>query len=87
MLQVANETICRGGAEGQRITPEVPLEYDDGETGHTSPDHTKCGLAACETCNQTSSVSHCSEETRGEGISILTTVEKSKTWNHDQDHT
>ena len=49
MLHVADETIgCRGG-EGERIPPEVPLEGDDREGAHTSPDHAERRLSPRQT--------------------------------------
>lgn len=49
LLQVANETIRSVLAEGQRITPKVPLEGDDGTGEHAHPDHRQSRLSARKT--------------------------------------
>ena len=31
MIEISNEAACTLGRESQRVTPEIPLERDDGE--------------------------------------------------------
>ena len=47
-VQVSDESIGRGIAEGKRITPEIPLEGDDSARSHTCPNQGQSGLSASE---------------------------------------
>jgi len=49
LVKIADEWICSLVAESERITPEVPLECDDGSGSHADPDHGQGGLSAGET--------------------------------------
>ena len=49
MVQVADEAVGGGAAEGEGVAPEVPLEDDDGVARGDDPDEVQCALAAGET--------------------------------------
>lgn len=48
LVEVANEAIC-AWAEGERVSPEVPLECDDRGGEHAGPDQREGGLSARKT--------------------------------------
>lgn len=48
MIEIANETAFPLGREGQRVSPEIPLEGDDGEGAHADKDHAQGGLPSCQ---------------------------------------
>ncbi len=48
VVQVADEAVGGGRAEGERVTPKVPLEHDDAEGHHAHPDHGQGRLSAGE---------------------------------------
>lgn len=48
-LEIANKAIGCVLAESQGVAPEVPLESDDGEGSHASPDHAQRRLSSCKT--------------------------------------
>ena len=49
MVQVTDVAVGGAGGKGEGVTPEVPLEGDDGKGGHTGPDHAEGGLSTGET--------------------------------------
>ncbi|KAL8863976.1 MAG: hypothetical protein Q9198_010190 [Flavoplaca austrocitrina] len=49
MIQITDEAAGALGGEGEGITPKVPLEGDDGERSHASPDHAEGGFSTSET--------------------------------------
>lgn len=49
MIEISDEaagTLC---GEGQRVTPKVPLESQDGEGSHARPDHAEGGFSTSQT--------------------------------------
>lgn len=48
LVEVADEAVC-GGTKGERVTPEVPLESDDGGGEHAGPDEGEGRLSAGQT--------------------------------------
>lgn len=48
MREVTDKSIRSRLAEGERITPEIPLKHDNGEGAHTRPNHRERRLAARE---------------------------------------
>jgi len=48
LVEVANETVCRG-AEGKRVSPEIPLEGNDRGREHAGPDKGEGGLSSSKT--------------------------------------
>lgn len=49
MVEVADVAIVRGRAEGQRVTPKVPLKDDNTKGHHGDPEHGEGGFSAGET--------------------------------------
>lgn len=49
VVEVADEAVCGGAAESQRVAPEVPLEDNDAEGHHDHPDERQGRLSAGET--------------------------------------
>lgn len=49
MVEVTDETACACTAEGQRVTPKVPLEHDDAEGHHADPYEGQGRLSSSET--------------------------------------
>lgn len=49
VAQISDISIGGGRGKSQRITPEVPLEGNNRERGHTGPDHTQSGLSTSKT--------------------------------------
>ena len=49
MLEITDEAARALRRKGKRIAPEVPLESDDGETGHADPDHGQGGFPSRQT--------------------------------------
>lgn len=45
-MQVADKAVGGRRAEGQRVTPEVPLEDDDAEGHHDDPDQRQGRLSS-----------------------------------------
>jgi hypothetical protein len=48
LVQIADEA-AGTGTEGERVSPEIPLECDDRAGEHAGPDEGQSGLSACET--------------------------------------
>lgn len=48
LVKVSDETVCRG-AEGERVSPKVPLESNDGRGEHASPNKGESGLSSSKT--------------------------------------
>ena len=46
--EVANESAGPAGGESQRVAPKVPLERNDGERCHTTPDQTERRFPSCK---------------------------------------
>lgn len=46
MVQVADEAVGGGAAEGQGVSPEIPLEDDDAEGHHDHPYERQGGLSS-----------------------------------------
>ena len=49
MIEITDEAAGALGGECKGITPKVPLEGDDGERSHASPDHAEGGFSTSET--------------------------------------
>lgn len=48
LVEVSDEAVCRG-TESERVSPEVPLEGNDGGGKHAGPDEGEGGLSASKT--------------------------------------
>lgn len=49
VTHITDEGVAGGGREGKRVSPEIPLEDDDGKGHHDDPEHGEGGLSAGET--------------------------------------
>lgn len=49
VLEITDEGVAGRLGEGERVTPEIPLEDDDGEGHHDDPEHGEGGFSAGET--------------------------------------
>lgn len=49
VLEVADEGVAGRLAEGERVSPEIPLKDDDGEGHHDDPEHREGRLSSSET--------------------------------------
>lgn len=47
-VEISNEAVSGGTAECKRISPEVPLESDDGAGEHACPDEREGRLPSCK---------------------------------------
>jgi hypothetical protein len=64
-LEISNVSICRILAECQRVSPEIPLEGDDGQRHHTRPDQRQGRLSAGETRVEETKTRHHYQHHRG----------------------
>ena len=73
LVEVANEAVCRG-AESKRVSPEVPLEGDDGSREHTRPDKRQSGLSARKTRVEESQTGNHNQDHSGghENVGLIT---------------
>ena len=75
LVEVADEAVCRG-AERERVTPEVPLEGDDGGREHTRPNQGQSGLSARKTrVEEGQTGNHDHDHGRGhENVGLVTSI-------------
>ena len=76
MLKIADEAVCGSRRESQRVSPEIPLEGDDGGREHTGPDEGEGGLSASETgVEESETGNHDHDHGRGhENVGLVTWV-------------
>lgn len=65
MVQVADVAIGRGGREGEREAPKVPLEDDDTKRHHDHPEHGKGGFTTGEAGVEEGDAGHHEEDQAG----------------------
>lgn len=49
VLKITHERVVGSCGEGERETPEIPLEDDDGERHHDNPEHGESRLSSSKT--------------------------------------